>query len=90
MSARLLKYELNHSYGSIIGEPKFIAWPVYVYRMALPIQKTGSSDLNCFEIFVFKILRVVKWTTPEAFAEVTCLEVSTLNEILRKLKDKEF
>ena len=90
MTARLLKYELNHSYGSIIGEPKFVAWPVYVYRMALPIQKTESSNLNCFEIFVLKMLRAVKWTTPEAFADVTCLDVSTLSEILRKLKDKEY
>lgn len=90
MSAKLLKYELSHSYSSIIGEPRFIAWPVNVYRMALPIQKKMSSSLNCFETFVLKMLRAVKWTTLEAFAEETCLDVSTLSEILRKLKDKEY
>lgn len=90
MAAKLLKYELNHSYSSIIGEPRFIAWPVNVYRMALPIQKKGSSDLNCFETFVIKMLRAVTWRSQEAFAEETCLEISTLNEILRKLKDKGY
>lgn len=88
MALKLLDYGQPDPFGKTIGKTRYLAWPVYAYRVTLPRVSDTEDRLNPFERVVLKLLEVVGTMDAKALADETCIPVDLVNSILLRLQDK--
>lgn len=88
MPLKLLDYGKQRPFGEIVGKPRYLAWPVNVYRVTLPKVSQDGDGLNPFERVLLKMIDAgIAWEA-EVLARETCLPVDLVQSVLSRLRDK--
>jgi hypothetical protein len=90
MPLKLLDYGRPKPFGTIIGKPRSLAWPVSAYRVTLPKVLEDGDGLNPFERVVLTIIDAAGVRDTEALARETCIPVNLVECVLLRLQDKAF
>ena len=90
MSLELLDYGKTIPFGSTIGKPRNLAWPVCIYRITMPKASKDNNGINPFERVVLKIIETSGIREPEALAMETCVPIDLIKCILLRLQGKAF
>ena len=86
---KLLDYDKPNPFGSIIGKPRKLAWPVNAYRVTLPKVSGADDGLNAFERVILKLLDAVGVMDADDLAAETRIPLDLVKGILLRLQDKE-
>lgn len=96
MALKVPSFGPAQSFGSIVGEPKDLLWPVVAYRITLPKRVRNKDDdgenLNAFEKVVLGIIDAgdgYEYSEEELSAE-TCLPSAFLRGVISRLYDRGF
>ena len=76
-------------FAGTIGEPRHLAWPVYGYRVTIPIVAGTSGDLNAFERVIVGVLDAAGPMDDTALAEETCIPFDLVHSVVLRLRDRE-
>jgi hypothetical protein len=90
MPIKLLDYGRPNPFGEIVGKPRYIAWPVNVYRVTLPKMSENGEGLNPFERVILKMIDADGLRETAALALETCIPVDLVQSVLLRLRDKAF
>ncbi|GAB4137645.1 MAG: hypothetical protein Kow0040_24460 [Thermogutta sp.] len=90
MPINLLDYGIPNPFGETIGRPRYLAWPVNVYRVTLPKAMEDSEGGNPFERVVLKLLSAVGRMDARELADETCIPFDLVKYVLLRLRDKGF
>lgn len=87
---KLLDYGKHEPFSGIIGRPRYLAWPVHVYRVTLPKVSNDGDGLNAFERVILKLLDVFGVLHADELADETRIPLDLVKGVLLRLQDKGF
>lgn len=90
MPLTLLDYGRPHPFGETVGRPRFLAWPVNVYRVTLPRLSADGDKANPFERVILKLIDAGASRDAESLAHETCLPKDLVQSVLLRLLDKGY
>lgn len=90
MPIKLLDYGWSNPFGEIVGKPRYLAWPVNVYRVTLPKMSESGGGLNPFERVILKMIDADGLRETTALARETCIPVDLVQSVLLRLRDRAF
>ncbi len=83
-----LDYGKNNPFRETVGKPRYLAWPVNVYRVTLPRMPEKDDVLNPFERVVLKLISVCGPMEARSLAQETRMPEDLVKGILLRLQDK--
>ena len=90
MPIKLLDYGSSNPFGEIVGKPRYLAWPVNVYRVTLPKMSESGGGLNPFERVILKMIDADGLREAPALSRETCIPVDLVQSVLLRLRDRAF
>lgn len=90
MPIKLLDYGNHNPFGEMIGQPRYLAWPVNVYRVTLPSESDDVDGVNAFERVILKLIEAGGYGEAKMLAEETCMPESLAQCVLWRLQDRGF
>ena len=90
MPLTLLDYGKANPFGEILGKPRWLAWPVNVYRVTLPRRLDDGERLNPFERVILKLMDAGCQPDAETLAQETCIPKDLVQCVLLRLRDRRY